>query len=146
YLRAGFVRSRNEQALSELHQLIDVGVSIKYVQHHFWQKIFDVIGMSYKAYDDALAAALQIPQNFDYISKPLFRVDLEALGKIPEAAAEITRKEAYLAYLVQDLSKDENRFKEEADAILSSSRLQPRDRIKADDEIRAAYDRTLSKW
>ena len=151
YQRARFVRARNDQARLELRELMTVGLLRKHIQEYFWLEMFDAIGRSYKAYDDAARATLNKPPEFKHISMQALSLDRTALSKNSDTKAEIARQDAYLATLVAELTDDENPFRKEAEAILSSARAQPEDPLMAYsarsyEEIRAAYDQTLGKW
>jgi hypothetical protein len=151
YQRARFVRERNDDASSELRNLITVGLARKHIQEYFWLEIYDAIGRCYGLYDDAARAALNQPPEFKHISMQAFNVDRAALGKNPETKAELDRQDAHLAALIQELGEDENRFREQAETILAAARAQPEDplRIRTHrpvEELRAAYNQTLGKW
>ena len=73
------------------------------------------------------------------------------LREVPELATEIAAQEKHLVALTAELAKDGRRFQDEAESILSATRVQPRDShtVVSDSphtRIRAAYDRCLRNW
>jgi hypothetical protein len=151
FQRARFVRAKNEEVQTELRELMSVGLLRKHIQEYFWLEIFDMIGRSYKVYDDTSRAALNRPLEFTHTSMQALTIDRTGLSKIPETKADIERLDAYLIWLAAELAEDEKRFREAAELILSSAQSQSDDPILAFfdtpyEKIHAAFNQYLAKW
>jgi hypothetical protein len=152
YQRARFLLHKNDQVSLELREMVSVGVLKKRIQYHFWLEIFDAIGRAYQTYDDALSAALGTASEFKPIPMQMVPLDRVSLSKSPELKEEIENLNSYLAVLGAELTRDENRVREEADRIVSTMRSQLKDdpvglyTHQACEAIRAVNGQTLQIW
>jgi len=150
--RAKFSGNKKDQAVSELTRLIKRGILKKTIQHHFWIKIFESIGRTYKAYVDAQREVINNPQPFEPGELPVkLPVDLGELRKDPELATEIESQERNFGRISILLAKDESKFKHEAKALLDAHRAAPKDvysmlRSNTYEKLELAYKDSLGPW
>lgn len=146
------LRKKYDLLRVELQALAEAGLLKKHIHHYFWLEIFDAIGRTYKAYDDAASAAIGTPPEFKHNPMQVLNFDRAGYTKSPQMKEEIESLDSYLAAVTAELSHDEDRFREEAERILSSTRSQPEDdpilskSHKVHEAIRVAWGQTLKNW
>jgi hypothetical protein len=149
YQRAHFVREKNQEVITELREMMSVGLLRKHIQEYFWLEIFDAIGRSYKAYDDAWRAATGSPAEFKLMSMQALTLDRARLAKIPETRADIERLDAYLAELTAQIANDEKHFRFASDSALKAPQSSdPFEDFSLPSSIKIsdAFDQHLRKW
>jgi len=151
FQRARVARNKNAHVMEDSTRLIEIGSFRRSIQQYFWRQIFDAIGRSYQVYDDAVAQILPNAVRSTHIPLSVIELDFDRLRKSPELAMELATQENHLASLTTELAEDENRFRDKAETILTSSvteqQNQPESRPASRyEQLSSAYDRRLRNW
>jgi hypothetical protein len=146
YQRSRFVWSKTDDLVHQARELIMCGVLTMRVQQYFWQELVDLIGRSFKAYQDALAIAHNEPSTSTYIA--VQSLTLDPVRDLPDLAREIAVQEKNLAKIAAELAQDEMGFNHKSQALFKASADQRPHQGPAlrPEHIRGAFDQCLSNW
>lgn len=124
FQRAHIVRSRDNQVIELINEMSEsaiTGVLKERIQMYFWYEIGCLVDRAHNAYHKAVSEALN-SSPFEIPRLNFMNLALDDLRESSELSAEIATQEKHLAELAAELAKDEARFQDEAEMILTAAR------------------------
>jgi len=152
YQRVTFTRELNAEASVDVRRLVEVWLLRKQVQLYFWLEIFDLIGLKYKLYADALGAARNRASDFTPIPVQAMTLNLAELRAVPELADDISELQQFLSTLNFELNGDADRFERDVKRLNANIRDEQDDQSSEWPEMRLysgveeVFGRTLKIW